>query len=387
MSSLLTSRRALTSVFACAAVVLAVLAGSLERQQEDRTFREVVAEAELISELLIEVELIESEGRSVLPPRAKGRIDARVGHLAARSRLVGLQLWHPDGELLYTDTGYAEPLTADERAHLRAVLGGRAQVEFEQDEGRIPTATVLTQPRGTDGEPSGLVAEVLLPQDQVVADLEAAARNLYLGGALLLAGTLALAVAARRRLLRREHEALHDPLTGLGNRALLVKEAQTASARRRSRGAGPRAALLLLDLDGFKQVNDTFGHEVGDMLLAGVAGALRGAVRRGDVATRLGGDEFAVLLRDVPSDSAAVQAARSIAEALRRPLEVHGRGLDVGVSIGVAVPAEQHEDLSSLLRRADVAMYQAKRRCQQVRLHDATVDSPDEVDLPTSAAR
>jgi diguanylate cyclase (GGDEF)-like protein len=381
--SLLTSWRALASVFTFAAVGLALLAGSLERQQEDRTLREVVAEAELISELLIEVELADHEDQTVLPSGATDRIDAGVGHLAARARLVGLQLWHPDGDLLYSDTEDADPLTADERAHLQAVLAGRPQVEFEQDEGRVPTATVLTQPQGTDGEPSGLVAEVLLPQDRVVAGLEAAARNLYLGAAALLAGTVLLVVVTRLRLLRREYEAMHDPLTGLGNRALLAKEAGALGAGRRSRsgGVGPHTALLLLDLDGFKDVNDTLGHGVGDMLLVEVARALRSAVRPSDVVTRLGGDEFAVLLRDLPSAQAAVLVARSIADTLQRPFTVDRVNLEVGVSIGVAVHPEQGDNLATLLRRADVAMYQAKREGDDVRLYDAEGDPHDESQL------
>jgi hypothetical protein len=149
---------------------------------------------------------------------------------------VGLHLWTRDGGLLYSDVAAADPLTDEELAHLEEVLDGRPQVEFEHDDGRtIPTATVLFEPGTRDGGASGPVAEVLLPQDGVTEKLQAASRRLYAGAAGLLALMAAFAVTARRRVLRREHEALHDPLTGLGNRSMLAQEARTLGAPRRSR--------------------------------------------------------------------------------------------------------------------------------------------------------
>ena len=228
-----------------------------------------------------------------------------------------------------------------------------------------------------------MVAEVLLPQDDLVTQLRAATGKVYLGTGLLLAVVLGLVVVTRHRLLRREHEARHDPLTGLGNRTLLLREAEAVlDAPRRSRTAPrPVTALLLLDLDGFKTVNDTLGHAVGDQLLIQVAGALRRAVRPTDVVTRLGGDEFAVLLQDLPSADTAEWIAGTVAEALQRPFTVDRTTLEVGASIGIAVIADRGDTLTDLLRRADVAMYQAKRTGGGARRYDPGTDPHDQGQL------
>ncbi|SDN59963.1 diguanylate cyclase (GGDEF) domain-containing protein [Geodermatophilus sp. DSM 45219] len=385
MFRIVTSWRALVAVLVVAVAGLTSLAQNLERQQEERALHQAVVDAELVNQLLVAVELPE-EGVEVdeLSPETIGRIDHGVAHLVSQGTLVGLQLWTPDGRLLYSDVADADPLTDEELAHLGEVLDGRPQVEFEIDDGRaVPTATVLTEPTTRDRGSSGLVTEVLLPEDGVTAEVQAASHRLYAGSAALLVLMAVLAVTARRRILRREHDALHDPLTGLGNRAMLAQEARTLETARRARSTpgDPVTALLLIDLDGFKDVNDTLGHAVGDQLLVQVAGALRGAVRSADVVTRLGGDEFALLLRDLPSVTAAVQVAGSVAAALTRPFAVDRVTLEVGGSIGVAVAPDHGTDLAALLRRADVAMYQAKRDGGGVRLYDPADDPHDEGQL------
>ncbi len=180
-------------------------------------------------------------------------------------------------------------------------------------------------------------------------------------------------------MLLQEHEALHDPLTGLGNRALLAAS-RGLLAHGRGRTTGDSVtALLLLDLDGFKTVNDTLGHAVGDQLLVEVAQTLRKTLHPDDVVTRLGGDEFAVLLRDLPSIEAALRVARTVSDALHRPFVVNKVALEVGVSIGVS--ANDTGDLEGMLRRADVAMYQAKREGGGARLYDNHDDPHDATKL------
>ena len=385
MFRILTSWRVLVAVLAVAVAGLALLAQNLERQQEERALRQAVTDAQLLNQLLVAVELSGEDGEiGALSAEAVARIDSGVAHLVSQGALVGLQLWTPDGRLLYSDLATADPLTDEELAHLDEVLDGRPQVEFELDDGRaIPTATVLTEPGTRDRGSSGLVAEVLQPQDGVTAEVQAASHRLYAGSAGLLVLMTVLAVTARRRVLRREHEALHDPLTGLGNRAMLAQEARTLGTSRPSRptSGDPVTALLLIDLDGFKDVNDTLGHAVGDQLLVEVAGTLRGAVRPADIVTRLGGDEFALLVRDLPSVAAAVGVAESVAGAFTRPFVVDRVTLEVGGSIGVAVAPDHGTDLATLLRRADVAMYQAKRDGGGVRLYDSGDDPHDEGQL------
>lgn len=162
----------------------------------------------------------------------------------------------------------------------------------------------------------------------------------------------------RRAFQRRlEHQALHDALTGLPNRVLFQDRATQALAARR-RSSLP-VIILLLDLDRFKEINDTLGHSYGDVLLQQVAGRLRTAVRGADTAARLSGDEFAVLAT-VPDVAAAVPLAERVRAALHEPFVADDVTLDVEASIGIAIAPDHGEDVDSLLRRADIAMYVAK---------------------------
>ncbi|MDI6097438.1 GGDEF domain-containing protein [Actinoplanes sp. NEAU-A12] len=158
----------------------------------------------------------------------------------------------------------------------------------------------------------------------------------------------------------REHEtrlrrqALFDDLTGLANRTHFREEVDASMA-----GAPPgTVSVLLIDLDGFKAVNDTLGHAAGDALLAGVAEKMRGAVRSGDLPARLGGDEFAVLLRDCDARDAE-RTAQRILQAMTVPIMIDGAPVRASASIGVA-STEEDDDLRSLLHAADTAMYAAK---------------------------
>ena len=156
------------------------------------------------------------------------------------------------------------------------------------------------------------------------------------------------------------HAAMHDALTGLGNRRSLAeyfRDAIPASADQ----AVPMA-LLHLDLDGFKLVNDTFGHEVGDQLLVEVADILREMVRQSDLIIRLGGDEFLVLSRHADDRSALEGLARRLINRLSRPHLISEKICRIGVSIGIALGSPDDQEASNLLRQSDVALYESKRR-------------------------
>ena len=185
-------------------------------------------------------------------------------------------------------------------------------------------------------------------------------RRLYLLlalGFVLLYATLFRIVAVASRRLR--HQALHDDLTDLPNRALLYDRMEAAlTAAERS---GEPAALLLVDLDRFKEVNDTLGHDSGDRLLEEVAARLQGVVRRGDTLARLGGDEFAVLLRGLPDRGMAAELAGRLQDAIARPFLLNGVSAVLDASIGIAHCPEHGTDVHTLVQRADVAMYDAKR--------------------------
>jgi diguanylate cyclase (GGDEF)-like protein len=158
----------------------------------------------------------------------------------------------------------------------------------------------------------------------------------------------------RRRLDRLAHQ---DNLTGLPNRAAFYDRARQAVDRARP-GAG--TAVLLLDLDGFKTVNDTLGHAAGDTLLRGTAERITAALREGDTAARLGGDEFAIVVPDITGRDDAVAAGHRILEHLAEPMMIAGRPVRAHGSVGVTVAAGPVPDLDRLLHEADVALYAAK---------------------------
>ena len=169
-----------------------------------------------------------------------------------------------------------------------------------------------------------------------------------------------------------EHRALHDALTGLPNRALLADRFEQAliGARR----AGTNVGLLLLDLDRFKEVNDTFGHHSGDELLRQIGPRLTAVLRSADTIARLGGDEFAVLLMDVHGVKDATEVATALLTALSTPFHVEGVDLDVEASIGVVVSGDNGQDPVTLMQHADIAMYVAKRQHLGVFAYDPSVD-------------
>jgi diguanylate cyclase (GGDEF)-like protein len=180
-------------------------------------------------------------------------------------------------------------------------------------------------------------------------------------------------------IAKLQYEAAHDALTGLPNRVALRRELEDILA---ARGTAT-TAVLVLDLDGFKHVNDTLGHHQGDVLLQLIAERLPTAVPAGSRVARLGGDEFAVVM----PGAGAVQAAavgRDLLRMLLEPLPVGGMRLEMSASIGVAVAPEHAEDVATLMRRADMAMYQAKAAGQAVAVFDAAAhrqDSPDQLAL------
>jgi diguanylate cyclase (GGDEF)-like protein len=155
---------------------------------------------------------------------------------------------------------------------------------------------------------------------------------------------------------QNEHQALHDPLTALPNRALLADRIEQALAR----GArlDGRVTVLFLDVDLFKVINDSLGHAAGDRVLVEVATRLGGVLRPGDTLARFGGDEFVVVFDNVPEEEVATLAAR-VADALSAPFEFEGRAVTVTASIGIAVAGDT-TDADTLLRDADAAMYRAK---------------------------
>jgi diguanylate cyclase (GGDEF)-like protein/PAS domain S-box-containing protein len=165
---------------------------------------------------------------------------------------------------------------------------------------------------------------------------------------------------SERKLLedRLVHEASHDSLTQLANRSLFRQRVD--KELRKNEGRPAKLTILFLDLDGFKEVNDSLGHATGDALLIQVAERLHSCVRPVDTVARLGGDEFAVLIADTSSERAGAAVADRIAKALSEPFKLRGREIEVGASIGIAATDQDVDDADHLLRNADLAMYRAK---------------------------
>lgn len=173
--------------------------------------------------------------------------------------------------------------------------------------------------------------------------------------------TLRAEIAERMRAQDRlYHIAHHDPLTDLPNRMLFAERLDQALSRAQWRKR--IVAVLFLDLDGFKRVNDTLGHEAGDRLLCEAAARLLARVREGDTVARLGGDEFAVLLNDVASAQDVAPVAAKVLEVFFVPFAIEGRDFSVGASLGIAVYPEDGTDSLSLTKSADAAMYRSKRQ-------------------------
>ncbi len=305
-----------------AAVVLALLwryertrrRGREALEESERRFRSSFEDAP------IGVALVGTDGRYLEVNRGLCGI---VGY--AEDELLGKNAW---------DITHPEDREADSR-HRRRMLDGEETVyqtekRYLHGEGHeVWVSLSVSLVRGEKDEPLYFVAQV-----QDVTERKALEQQL-------------------------EHRAFHDDLTGLPNRALFANRLEHALERADRRGQ--RVAVLFMDLDDFKVVNDSLGHDAGDELLEKVAERLRGCLRGGDTLARLGGDEFTVLLEDLGGEGEAAEAAARIAEALNEPFVVEGQEVGVGASIGIAVSGTGGEaEKDDLLRAADLAMYGAK---------------------------
>ena len=240
----------------------------------------------------------------------------------------------------------------------RAALPGLT-CELDQAVGRAATA-VLASPLqaalGSAGQPA--VVALSTPDGLRSYELD----RVELPAAHGRSGQVLLLRDVTERELLHAHlsaAASSDPLTGIGNRRLLVARLHTALAA--SASSGRPLAVLLIDLDDFKPVNDTFGHAVGDEVLITTAARLSSAVRPGDCVARLGGDEFAVLLGDVADEQEAWTFVRRVTATLQEPLSVAGRSLTLRASVGLHVAVAEGQTPHSLLQAADFAMYRAKK--------------------------
>jgi len=195
-------------------------------------------------------------------------------------------------------------------------------------------------------------------KDGTIVLLEMSLAEFPLDGRRVFTGYMRDITAQREEETALRYQVLHDPLTNLPNRMLLKERLDRGILVGRRHDTS--LSLIFMDLDQFKEVNDTFGHHFGDLLLQQVANRIGRAVRESDTVARLGGDEFALLL-PMTDEEAAKQAAQRITALMAEPFTIEGRRLDIGASLGIAVFPSHAGDASALMRHADLAMYAAKR--------------------------
>ncbi|GAA2875019.1 hypothetical protein Acy02nite_36450 [Actinoplanes cyaneus] len=245
--------------------------------------------------------------------------------------------------------------------------------------GREATAVL---PDAGDGLTPGTREVALQRPDGTSVQVEYTASEIEKAGRPI-GAVIVLRDVSRQRALEHDlrHQALHDGLTNLPNRKLLLDRLEHALARARATG-GP-LAVLYLDLDGFKRVNDSLGHNAGDLLLRTAAERLTHALRPQDTVARLGGDEFAVLLEDADPETVE-RLARECLTVLARPFLIHNRESLVSVSVGVVPDAARYGDADEVLRNADVAMYAAKEQGKnrfltfETQMHEQLLNRLDE---------
>ncbi len=370
----------------------AVLATLLTAQIDRRALASAEKFAEGIALPHLEAFILESDLDGMTPER-RDVYDRRIG--GNRLGYLGIErvkVFNTDARMVYSDNHSGVGETASGSALVHQALDGRVASKTttgRDDSGRGRMMLEVVVPFQHSGSrTTDAVLEVHLPYAPVAEEVKADTRQLY--GALaagfgLLWLSLFRIVAEASKSLRRQaeenrHQAHFDSLTQLPNRRSLQEAVERAMP---SLGEDRLAAFLLIDLDHFKEVNDTLGHEHGDRLLQEVARRLAGLMRPTDVLARLGGDEFAVFIRGVPSRETARRRAQEMHAALNLPVDLTSIAVVVDASIGIAVAPDDGTTMDEILKHADVAMYAAKNAAERVREYTWELDpySHDRLEL------
>jgi diguanylate cyclase (GGDEF)-like protein/PAS domain S-box-containing protein len=276
--------------------------------------------------------------------------EARFRAIAEASPVPILLLTRPDGKCLFGNAAASELSGVP----IEAMIGERAHDFYADPVDRERVLADLAR----DGQVTGRELLVKRPDGSTYWVL-LSIRPLTMGEQPAMVVGFVDLTEQKEMEERLRHTALHDPLTGLPNRAMFFDLLRREMARA-SRDPSYRFAVLYVDMDGFKGVNDELGHDVGDAVLAAVAERLRAGSRPMDVAARLGGDEFAVLVADLADPGEAERVAARLETALRQPHLIRGQEVAITASIGVAPSRRSHAGPDDLLREADAAMYRAK---------------------------
>jgi diguanylate cyclase (GGDEF)-like protein len=371
------------------ALLGAILGQTLSSRIHERILENNKHAAELIGRLGIQPLLRPSDlGRGLDPNRF------RILDNTLRAGLIGeevarIKIWNRDSRVIYSDDSEIVGRTFRPSAGLSAALQGEVSghVEGDLDEaeaagerhlGRLLEVYVPLQ-FGDYQRPAGAF-EIYLPYEPIATVIQRETNRMYLlllGGLVLLYAVLFRIVKKASQRLRRqaaenEHLALYDGLTDLPNRTLFHDRIEQAilAAERESYALG----VLIIDVDRFKEVNDTLGHRSGDLLLQQIGTRIQATVRESDTVARLGGDEFGVLLPKLVDRRSATGVAEKVRKELERSFMVKGLVLDVEASMGIALYPEHGADAETLIQHADVAMYAAKEEHSHFEFYAAKHD-------------
>ncbi|TMK73665.1 MAG: diguanylate cyclase, partial [Actinobacteria bacterium] len=378
-TSILTGRTrpSLVATFAIVSIVpLAALGFGLfyflEGQIRSRALDGARNAAVLVARSSVEPIVLRSDLRAPLRPSLEQDLAASATQLHGAG-VARIKLWNLDGKVVYSDKAALIGRTFPVSDEIKEAAEGRIASEVSdakraenvEDHGYGKLLEVYVPLRSSRGR-IGSVFEMYMPYGPVAAaithDLRTLALILLAGVAFLWAALFPLVARASKRVRRHaaeaEHLALHDRLTDLPNRALYLdrgRQALLAATRR-----GERVGVLVVDVDRFKEINDTLGHRYGDALLRQVEPRLRAALRAGDTIARLGADEFGVLLADVSGRDGVTDVVTRVRQAMEQPFLVDDVPVAVEATVGVALFPEHAENIDDLLQKADVALHAAK---------------------------
>jgi diguanylate cyclase (GGDEF)-like protein len=348
-------------------LVLSVMLGkTLQNSISSRAHAHARDEAALFSSLAVEPLVSPAGVAGTLNTTEAANLRAAIARdMKLRSGVSGISIWRTEGGTSFTyGQSAARPVQNSEA--LRMSFTGKTSWELIQRGNGKDMHVFVPLRLGSDRGVVDAVLDVSMPYAPIAERINEESAELLLillaGLTLLYAALFRIVAGASNRLslqvAENEHQAMHDALTGLPNRTLFRDRVDQAilSARR----GEAHIAVMLMDLDRFKEINDTLGHHNGDFLLQQIGPRLRHCLRESDTIARLGGDEFAILLPNLTEPTAATQVAEKIRSALSRPFVLEGLTLSVEASIGIAFHPDHGTDVDMLLQRADVAMYVAK---------------------------
>src|SRR4051812_30806281 len=355
-----------------------VLAHFFSNRIHDRAVATAAQEAELMVNFGITPQLAGADLNQKMSPEAINTLDSLL-HAGYTSHPVKeIRIYSAHRRVVYSDNRKAVGTVEASDEGLTTAIGGITHAEVTSSRGGAIEVYVPLR-YGDAGTPAVGAFEVYLDYAPVAAGIRTDTNRVFLLlaiGLLLIWGVLFRIVAGASRRLRRqaaenEHQARHDGLTGLPNRGSFYDQVTAAV---KTTPSDSLVAVMIVDLDRFKEVNDTLGHHSGDELLREAGDRLTTALRDGDVLSRLGGDEFAVLLPHTESVEAACAVAGRLCDALEEPFVLHGLTVHLEASLGIALYPDHGDDVETLIQHADVAMYVAKTSTSSYELYNCRHD-------------